>query len=97
MFLLLLILCGAMFELVRSNFRGHDNSPVSSELVGQFVDTFFGCIRSSGMAGKLNVANGVPARIQMSGIDELTIISMVFLDKQLGNFTKGRKMCGEVL
>jgi hypothetical protein len=54
---------------------------MSSELVGQFVDTFFGCIRSNGMAGKYNVANRVRARIQTTGIVELTMVSAVFLDK----------------
>jgi hypothetical protein len=97
MFLLLPIWCGAIFELVRSTFEGRDNLPGSSELVGQFVDTFFGCIRSNGMAGEYNVANGVRARIRTTGIDELTMVSAVFLDKQLGNFAKGRKTCGKVL
>jgi hypothetical protein len=58
---------------------------------------FFGCIRSNGTAGKYNVANGVRASIQATEIDELTMVSMVFLDKQLGNFAKGRKACGKVL
>jgi hypothetical protein len=97
MFLLLTIWCGAMFELVQSAFEGRDNLPGSSELVGQFVNTFFGCIRSNGTAGEYNVANRVCARIQMTGIDELTMVSVVFLDKQLGDFAKGRKMCGKVL
>jgi hypothetical protein len=97
MFLLLPIWCGAMFELVRSAFEGHDNLPRSSDLAGQFVDTLFGCIRSNGMAGKYNVANGVRARIGMTGIDELTMVSAVFLNKQLGDFAKGRKTCGKVL
>jgi hypothetical protein len=58
-------------------------------LVGQFVNMFFGCIRSNGMAGKFNVANGVHARIRTTGIDELTMVSAVTLDKQLGNFARG--------
>jgi hypothetical protein len=66
-------------------------------LVGQFVDMFFGCIRSNGTTGKYNVANGVCAMIRTMGIDELTMVSAVFLDKQLGNFAKDRKTCGEVL
>jgi hypothetical protein len=33
------------------------------------------------MAGKYNVANGVHARIRMTGIKELTMVSAVFLDK----------------
>jgi hypothetical protein len=81
MFLLLLIWCGAMFELVRSAFEGRDGLPRSSELVGQCVDMFFGCIRSNGMAGEYNVANRVRARIQMTGIYELMMVSAVFLDK----------------
>ncbi len=92
MFLLLPIWCGAMSKLVQRAFEGNDNLPGSSELVGQFVDTFFGCIRSNGTAGEYNVANRVRARIRMMGIDELTMVSTVFLDKQLGNFAKGRKM-----
>jgi hypothetical protein len=86
-----------MFELVQSAFEGRGDSPGSSELVGQFVDTFFGCIRSNGPVGKYNVANGVGARIQTTGIDELTMVSTVFLDKQLSNFAKGRKTCGKIL
>ena len=86
-----------MFELIQSAFEGHDDSLRSSELVGQFVDTFFGCIRSNGTVGKYNVANRVRARIQTTGIDELTMVSTVFLDKQLGNFAKGRKTCGKIL
>ncbi len=70
-----------MFELVQSAFEGLDNSPRSSELVGQFVDMFFGCIRSNGTVGKYNVTNGVRARIWMTGIDELRMVSAVFLDK----------------
>jgi hypothetical protein len=97
MFLLLPICCGAMFKLVLSAFEGRDNSPRSSELVGQFVNTYFGCIRLNGTAGKYNVANGVNARIQTTGIDELMMVSAVFLDKQLGNFAKGKKTCGKVL
>ncbi len=75
-----------MFELVQSAFEGRDGLPGSSELVGQFVNTFFGCIRSNGMVGKYNVANRVCVRIWTMGIDELTMVSAVFLDKQLGNF-----------
>ncbi len=67
-----------MFELVQSAFEGRDGLPRSSELVGQFVDTFFGCIRSNSMVGEYNVANGVRARIWATGIDELTMVSMVF-------------------
>ncbi len=66
-------------------------------MVGQFVDTFFGCIRSNSMAGKYNVANRVRARIWTTGIDELMMVSAAFLDKQLGDFAKGRKTCGKVL
>jgi hypothetical protein len=47
---------------------------------------FFGCIRSNGMVGEYNVANGVRVRIWTTGIDELTMVSTVFLDKQLGDF-----------
>ena len=86
-----------MFALVRSAFEGRDNLPGSSELVGQFVNTFFGCIRSNGTVGKYNVANGVQARIRTTGVDELAMVSAVFLEKQLGDFVKGRKTCGEVL
>ncbi len=81
MFLFLQIWCGAMFELVQSAFEGHDDLSRSSELVGQFINTFFGRIRSNGMAGQYNVANGVHARIWMTGIDELMMVSAVFLDK----------------
>ena len=42
---------------------------------------FFGCIRSNSTAGKYNVTNGVRARIWMTGIDELRMVSAVFLDK----------------
>ena len=97
MCLLLPIQCGAMFEFVGSTFEGCEDLPRSSELVGQFVDTFFGCIRSNGMADEYNVANGVHARIRTTGIDELMLVSAVFLDKQLGNFAKDRTTCGEVL
>jgi hypothetical protein len=86
-----------MFELVPSAFEGRDDLPRSSELVGQFVNMFFGCIRWNGTAGEYNVANGERAKIQTTGIDELTMVSAVFLDKQLGNFAKGRKTCGKVL
>jgi hypothetical protein len=86
-----------MFDLVQRAFEGCDISPRSSELVGQFVNMFFGCIRSNSTVGKYNVANGVRARIQTTGIDELAMVSAVFLDKQLGNFAKGRKTCGKVL
>jgi hypothetical protein len=71
MFLLLPVWCGAMFEFVQSNFEDSDDLPRSSELVGQYVNTFFGCIRSNSMAGKYNIANRVHARIRMTGIDEL--------------------------
>ncbi len=91
-------------DLVWSNVRactkhleGRGNSPGSSELVGQFVDVLFGCIRSNSTVGGYNVANGVRARIRMAEIDELTMVSAVFLDKQLGDFAKGRKICGKVL
>ncbi len=55
-----------------------------SEWVEQFVDTFFGCIRSNSMAGIYNVTNGVHEYMQGSRwtqIDELTMVSAVFLDK----------------
>jgi hypothetical protein len=48
------------------------------------------------MVGKYNVPNRVRARIGMRGIDELTMASTMFLDKQLGDFAKGRKTCGKV-
>jgi hypothetical protein len=86
-----------MFELVRSAFEGRDDLPGSCELVGQFVDTFFGCIRSNCMVGKYNVTNRVGARIRTTGIDDLTKVSAVFLDNEMGDVAKGRKACGKVL
>jgi hypothetical protein len=70
-----------MFELVRSAFEGRDDLPRSSELVGQLVNMFFGCIRSNSMVGKYNVTNRVSARIRTTRIDELTMVSAMFLDK----------------
>ena len=97
MFLFLPIPCGAIFKLVRSAFESLDDLPRSSEWIGQFVDKPFGCTRSNGTVGKDNVTNGVCARIWMKGIDEFVMGSVVFLDEKLGNLTKGRKACGEVL
>ncbi len=70
-----------MFKLVQSAFEGHDDSSRSSELVGQFVDMFFGRIRLNCTAGRYNVANRVRARIWTMGINELMMVSTVFLDK----------------
>jgi hypothetical protein len=57
MFFPLSVRSGTVFELVQSAFEDCGDTPRSGECVGQLINTAFQSIRSSGTAGKYNIAN----------------------------------------
>jgi len=56
MFLFFPVWSGAMFKLIQSAFEQCGDAPWTGERVGQFIDMAVRSIRSSGPAGKHNVA-----------------------------------------
>ncbi len=80
-----------VYKLVRSAFQDSIDMPRPSECILEFVNGALFCIWPNHVSGKDDVANRVDVRVWALCVDELTMVQMLFLDQNLGDFATCRQ------